>query len=397
LESHSPQANSLQHAWGLPPYQSGSAASILPQVLAELQKAWDQNGEAILDVTMKRMERMVPTFVTFAESLVDQEYWERLSGTALVDESTVETNLVLLIQSFLTYLTLDTLLSPDLLEQRPDIAPLIMTFPAHLKNLLFGTASSFISPNSKSVVRSLIINIQPFLDAVFPSKREVGLAYEDVEDLESMFLETFRMEAIQKAPDNVQNSVFLYVLTLSLIPHAIVPWALMKILLPSSDIKMEPLLKEAEKQVEVEGGIWTPEPTGIVPLPDVKINANKNSASINSLIAETTQEYARGYTGYKVTKDFTLKDPESFSTSASGSWQFLKNDQLIAAHWLSSAELEVPTGDDAIPEALKQRKCIMYNFESVLTLSSWVFTLAHALKLLCRNLPSIHSRSSQNV
>jgi hypothetical protein len=300
---------------------------------------------------------MIPTFVNFMDSTVDQEYWERLSGTALVDESTVETSLVALTQAFLTYLTLDTLLSPDLLEQRTDLTPLFMVFPAHLKNLLFGTISTLFSPQSKSVVRSLIINIQPFLDAVFPSKREVGLAYEDVEDLESMFLETFRMEAVQKAPENVQNSVIIYVLTQSLVPHSIVPWAILKLLSPSSDIKIETLLKEAKKQVEVEEGIWTPNPTGIVPLPDVKIDVNKKSAKIRTLLAETTQEYARGYAAYKVTDDFTLKDPESFSTSASGSWQFKKNDQVIAAKWLSSGELEAPTGENAIEEAMKQRKC----------------------------------------
>ncbi|KAF2404474.1 cytochrome P450 [Trichodelitschia bisporula] len=81
----------------------------------------------------RALQERLPDILTFNPQLIDQEPWERLSGIELDDDRNVaEVSLFPLLTVFLTHLVTDTLLTPTLLAQQPDIAPLLTTLTAAL-------------------------------------------------------------------------------------------------------------------------------------------------------------------------------------------------------------------------------------------------------------------------
>jgi hypothetical protein len=349
----------LQHAWGLPSKHGEAAGEILSQVLSRIQTLFDQQGPEILATTIRKLEQRMPNFITFMGSPIDQEYWERISGTVLLDDGeTVETNFITLIQVFLTFLTTEVLLSPDLLEQQPALVSLLMVFPSHLENLLL--RPKIFSPKSHAVVRTLLINAQPFLDEVFPSKRKSPV-YSEVSDLSTPLLSALRIPSIQSSDADIQSSISLYILSLSLIPHSIVPWAILQVLAPSSTLYVDKkaVLQAAEEKVTVtqEDGIG-----GISPPPDVHIGIGTKSA-VSTLLTDTLNIFARGWNEYTITKDIVLKDEppiDRLGPKKSDDWHLIKGERVIAAHWLVDTCESLARGtervDGGVEQALTKRK-----------------------------------------
>ena len=95
LDDKSTQARFMKAAFELPSIDSASYEAVLPEV-DNVLRDYLKNGEAkLVKDTIRRLERHLPNLVTFMESPIDQEPWERVSGTiVLEDGKTVETGLV---------------------------------------------------------------------------------------------------------------------------------------------------------------------------------------------------------------------------------------------------------------------------------------------------------------
>jgi hypothetical protein len=349
----------LQHAWGLPAKHGKVAEQILPQVLSEIQNLFDRQGSEIIATTIRKLEQKMSNFITFMESPIDQEYWERISGMEVMEDGeTVETNFITLIQVFLTFLTTEVLLSPDLLEQQPTLVPLLMVFPGHLEDLLL--RPKIFSAKSHAVVRTLLINVQPFLDEVFPSNSKSPV-YSEVSDLTTPLLSALRIPSIQSSAADVQSSIFLYILSLSLIPHSVVPWAILQVLTPSSPFHMDKkaVLQTARDKITVTQG----EGIGsILPPPDIHIGIGKTSP-VSTLLANTVNIFARGWTEYTITKDIILKDEtlyDQLGPKQSDDWHLMKGDRVVTANWLAGtgepSTTEMGQANDSVEQALKKSK-----------------------------------------
>jgi hypothetical protein len=177
-----------------------------------------------------------------------------------------------------------------------------------------------------------------------------------VEDLNTPFLSVLRIPSIQSAPFNVQCSIFIYLLSLSIIPHTIVPWAILELLTPSSSLHVYE--KEINEIVTKKVSITQDPGIGvIVPPPDVHINVGMSS-TISTLIADTTLKYSRGWSEYSIGKDIVLKDTDTSSFSKR-EWHIKKGDQVIVAHWLSGESSTSPNEDkqnEAVDKALQKRE-----------------------------------------
>ena len=89
------QIRMLQHGWGLSSRHIKEAESVFSDVFAELQNIFERDGPQILNAAIRKLEQKMTSLVTFADSPIDLEYWERMSGTVLLDDDeTVETNLM---------------------------------------------------------------------------------------------------------------------------------------------------------------------------------------------------------------------------------------------------------------------------------------------------------------
>jgi hypothetical protein len=85
----------LQHGWGLSSGNAKIAEGVFSDVLAEIDHIFERDGPKILNGAIRSLEQRIHTLVTFADNTIDLEYWERMSGTVLLeDEKTVETNLL---------------------------------------------------------------------------------------------------------------------------------------------------------------------------------------------------------------------------------------------------------------------------------------------------------------
>jgi hypothetical protein len=86
----------LQLGWGLPSKLREVTETVLPRVLNDLEEIYARDGPEILKNALRKLEQEIPNMITFSDSVVDQEYWERMSMTSLVesDEEVVETSLM---------------------------------------------------------------------------------------------------------------------------------------------------------------------------------------------------------------------------------------------------------------------------------------------------------------
>jgi hypothetical protein len=236
-------------------------------------------------------------------------------------------------QTFLTFFTTDFLLSPDLLDQQPPLVPLFMVFPSHLEGLFL--RPKIFSPKSHAVVRTLLINSQPFLEAVFPKKDSKNFAYAEVEELSTWLLSVLRNDSMQSAPADVQSSVFLYLLSLTLLPHTIVPWAILELFNQNSPLHA--YSKEIQEVVDKKVTISQEPGIGVIkPPPTLNINVGTDSA-ISHLLEEVIAKYARGYNEYYITKNVTLEESEAAGFSKH-KWDLEEGDDVVVARWLSDKD-----------------------------------------------------------
>ncbi|KAL8831554.1 MAG: hypothetical protein Q9191_000797 [Dirinaria sp. TL-2023a] len=101
-------------------------------------------GENSLPTSFFRnIELSVPKLISFAESLVDQQAWERSSYTTRLDAKVVETDFLPLIRSFVKHITYSALLGREFLDIYPGIFDDLSDFDAGFRYLLLSLPRLF--------------------------------------------------------------------------------------------------------------------------------------------------------------------------------------------------------------------------------------------------------------
>jgi hypothetical protein len=95
LDNKSVETQFAQSAFGLTFKDTASYEALMPEVAELLQKYLQEAETKLIDETIRRLERQLPNLVSFMESPIDQEPWERVSGSIVMEDGkTVETGLV---------------------------------------------------------------------------------------------------------------------------------------------------------------------------------------------------------------------------------------------------------------------------------------------------------------
>jgi hypothetical protein len=195
--------------------------------------------------------------------------------------------------------------------------------------------------------------MQPFLDAMFG--RESSVVYEDVEDLRTLLLLAMWTPSMKSAPQTIQSSVLLYILSLTLLPHNVVPWAILQYLSPWS------LLNESKSGIEdtVNKNVKITQEKGfgaVLPAPNLEIKVG-TSSPISSLLASCIIKYGCGWDEYVVNKNIDLTDE-----TTQEKWNIGKGERVIAAHWMNSTDslaCDDATKANVVKDAFEQRKCFI--------------------------------------
>jgi hypothetical protein len=372
----------LQNGFGLPLRFSQRFLEIWPGLQTSITDMDKDFGKALEAEALKSMERQMPDLISFASSPIDSEQWERVSGTILLDDKeTVETGLVALTQTFLTLFTSTQLLSPSLFDATPELVALLLTIPSELDKLLNKPRAA--SPRAAAVLRTLSTHVQPFLDAVYAKDDDVNAIamYDDVPDAKTPFLSILRNEELVASPASIQISVLVYLLTLSVIPHVIVPWTLLRLNAPFSSTRKRhaAAVQDAvthQVLAHQEAGIGAFRPPPVVQVPEKALN----SEAFNGALAESILALARGTTEVDLIDDITISpqatgEERSVDAIAPERWHLKAGQTVIAAHWLEDRGLEDAEWSDitdsvgeAVEEALKKRK--FCSFQSALSMTN---------------------------
>jgi hypothetical protein len=360
----------LQNGFGLPLRFSQRFLEIWPSVQTSITDIDKNFGKKIEAEALKLIERQMPDFISFANSNIDAQQWERVSGTILLDDKeTVETGLVALTQTWLTIFTSAQLLSPSLFDATPELVALLLTLPSELDKLLNKPRAA--APRAAAVLRTLSTHVQPFLDAVYaPDDDQTAIAmYDDVPHIKTPFVSVLRNKDLVASPSAIQISVVLYLLTLSVIPHVIVPWTLLRLNAPFASARHRHAT--AVNNIVRDQVLATQEPGigAFRPPPEVKVSDKAlKSEALNAVVAESILALARGVTEVDLTEDITISpqvegDEKTVDAVAPERWHLRAGQTVVAAHWLEDQSLEdaewseiTESVEEAVEEAMKMRK-----------------------------------------
>jgi hypothetical protein len=274
-----------------------------------------------------------------------------------------------LTQTFLLFFTTEHLLSPTLLDENPDVAPLLLTLPSQLDKLLF--TPRLLAPRPHAVLRSARAQAEPFLDAVnvTAGEGEVADVYEELEDADTPFLRVLRLPAVKKLPRDVRFSVLLYMLTLSIVPHMLASWTVAS-LLP----KPEPAnpaaaagLADAAAAVDAEAAreaaaaaVAVTQERGVgafrIP-PEVRLRAADAAAAVGPRVAASAARRARGWREGVLAADVRLQEGRGEGDGAGPHWLLRGGETVVAAEWLAGDDdgWEETVGEMDGPEEMLAR------------------------------------------
>lgn len=361
----------LQNGFGLPLRFSRRFLEIWPSLSKSIDTVDEDVAYKLKIDAIKNMERQMSDLISFASSNIDAQPWERVSGTILLeDNETVETGIVALTQTFLTLFTTSQLLSPSLFDGTPELVALLLTMPSELDKLL--NKPRVTSPRAAAVLRTLSSHVQPFLDAVYASEEDVATVamYDDVPDSKSPFITILRNKELVKSSAAIQISVLIYLLTLSVIPHVIVPWTIIRLNTSFSSTRKR-YADKVEETVRIhvtasqEAGIGAFRPPPTIKFTDKALT----SEALNGAIADSLLLLGRGSTEVDLVDDITISpkipgDARSVDSVAPERWHLRAGQNVVAAHWLEDKGIDdaewsevTDSIEDAVEEAMKKRKC----------------------------------------
>jgi hypothetical protein len=264
-----------------------------------------------------------------------------------------------LTQTFLLFFTTEHLLSPTLLDENPNIAPLLLTLPSQLDKLLF--TPRLLGPRPHAVLRSVRAQTEPFLDAVNltapGSEEHVDDVFEELEDADTPFLRVMRLPVMTKLPRDVRFTVLLYLLTLSIVPHMLASWTIADIL-PRPEPE-KPTTATAAAAVDAENArnavaaavtVTQEESVGAFQIPpEVRVDAGAAAAAAARGVADSAAARARGWREGVLAADVRLQRGEK----ADGAYWLLRGGEtVVAAEWLAGEAAEAEKSGGETPEEM---------------------------------------------
>ena len=146
----------------------------------------DARSQATMRQLMVKLQSRLPDLLSFNPSPVDQEPWEKAGKMQLGDSNNTATiDLLALTQTFLTHVTISSVLSPSLLDQSPGVATLLSQLSRSFVPLFSGVMRTFPHPSlpKAHITRlQLLQQLSPFCWALRSAAEGIdpGTEYRDL-------------------------------------------------------------------------------------------------------------------------------------------------------------------------------------------------------------------------
>jgi len=292
------------------------------------------------------LQTHLPEFLTLNPATIDQEPWERPSRPKLDSKNdTAEVSLLPLIHIFLTHTTVRSLLTPSLLEQKPEIAPLLLDLSRNFIPLFAGLSRTIPHPSlPKAYIsrRNLLNQLDPFCAAMRTATagKDPGPEYRDLlEDEDAVTPLLTEMQEILDTGDGQGRSLSLDARIAALaellwrmnVSNALAFWMVLHIV-ASPDVGLVERVR-----AEVEPFVRATQPEKILGFAqpvsmDMDVDGLMAKCRIlRSCFLETVRVYGRGWKAGKIVRDFTLAEDDNLSLS------LRRNEWVHAPIWVANA------------------------------------------------------------
>jgi hypothetical protein len=260
-----------------------------------------------------------------------------------------------LIQTFFAFFTTGHLFHSNLFEDNPNIVPLLWTAISSLQDSLL--KPKLLAAHSQAVLRTLLPLLDPILDAlkVADDDESASVTAEELAESKSPFIRALRSKTLVDADYNVRAALLAYILALTVIPHTLVPWAMLQITKPNSNLET----RWAGFQKEIDEHVLAKQEEGIGNiLPPVSVHVGHSNLRVcRALIADTERLYSCGWDEYSMQENVTLP-PEN--PLESGDYLLQKDSRVTAAYWLQEKTLPSPESyEKSVEDVFKSRKSML--------------------------------------
>lgn len=305
----------------------------------------NNNGETT-NRAIRYLQTQLPDLLTLNPAPIDQEPWERSSNLKLNSHNdAAEISLLPLIHVFLTHVTVRSLLTPSFLDQKPEIAPLLLDLSRNFIPLFTGLSRTIPHPSlPKAHVsrRKLLNQLEPFCAALRTATagKDPGPEYRDLLEDEDAVAPLLReMQEILTVGDGQGQSMSLDARIAALtallwrmnVSHALAFWMILHIV-ASPDVSLVERVR-----AEVGPFVRAKQPEKILGFSQaISMNIDVDGlitkcGLLRSCFLETVRVYGRGWKAGKIVKDFTLVEDDSLS------WSLKKNEWVHAPIWVANA------------------------------------------------------------
>jgi hypothetical protein len=166
----------------------------------------------MLKGTMRGLEQNIPQMITFMESEIDQQPWERYAQTSFISETETEVNLMSLMRDMLGYASIPGLFGRALMEKYPELLHDVYVMDGGMLYFVMGLPSFTPLPGvlkahiARSRVWTALNDQQRALDAL-TTGQPVDASWGNLDDVSEYILK--RHEAYQS--ENFENLMVKYV------------------------------------------------------------------------------------------------------------------------------------------------------------------------------------------
>jgi hypothetical protein len=304
------------------------------------------NNDDNANRAIRSLQTHLPELLTLNPSPIDQEPWEKSSNPKLDSKNdSAEVSLLPLIHNFLTHITVQSLLTPSLLYQKPDIASFLLDLSRNFIPLFTGLSRTIPHPSlPKAHIsrRNLLNQLEPFCAALraVSEGKDPGPEYRDLLEDEDAVAPLLReVQEILAVGDGQGRSLSLdariAALTVLLwrmnVSHALAFWMVLHIV-ASPDVGLVERVR-----AEVEPFVRATQPEKILGFAqpvsmDIDVDGLiAKCVILRSCFLETVRVYGRGWKAGKIVRDFTLVEDDSLS------WSLKRNEWVHAPIWVANA------------------------------------------------------------
>ncbi|EKG15891.1 Cytochrome P450 [Macrophomina phaseolina MS6] len=304
--------------------QSGNPTAVLANNFYE-EVFTDSNVDLLSEKAASFLKELVPDLVTFNESYVDQQAWERASLTMVVEEADgqkdlSESSFAMLIRDFVGHIINNTFAGTAFMDEYPAFNETLQTFESKMSLLATGLPRWVPIPGLPAgyiARRALLTNLSSLEKSY---ERELGgediiSTEEDVGDFSAAFTASKRFFAENNVPPAVHPHAHLYMIwALNAASRDLVFWMMIHIL-------AEPGLVDRIRE-EVRGYARAYQPDndfGIMEPPRLNIDLDGLQTKCPLLLScymETVRLYNMSWSVSKARQDMVITDTSTGGIAA---------------------------------------------------------------------------------